>query len=381
MPTFEKIKWMPPTITLINTLVDLGYDITYITIYPDEYYQNFDQHHVKNISLCKKTFSLLDYCRDKKILSSIAYRIDVMIEKFLAHRLRNCLGNIVKPDDILWVVNEMTVMYAGCRFLKSFDKYIFTMYELHGNHFWERNIKKAAQNACMNIVPEYNRAHIQKCLYALNKTPVVLPNKPMNHPINRNMVLPNKEVFEKIQKCRDEGKKIIMYMGIISEERPLEPFIQAISESGNKYQLMIIGRESSYLNELKNKYPTGFQYLGFFTPPDHLAVASHSDIGLLIYVDRNKNNGMNALFCAPNKIFEYTGFGMPVIANDIPGLHHVIKTAECGTCVDLNDKKSIIAGIETCIKNYEKYSNNAKKYFDSVEIPKIVASIIESYYA
>lgn len=137
----------------------------------------------------------------------------------------------------------------------------------------------------------------------------------------------------------------------------------------------------SYLNELKNKYPTGFQYLGFFTPPDHLAVASHSDIGLLIYVDRNKNNGMNALFCAPNKIFEYTGFGMPVIANDIPGLHHVIKTAECGTCVDLNDKKSIIAGIETCIKNYEKYSNNAKKYFDSVEIPKIVASIIESYYA
>ena len=54
-----------------------------------------------------------------------------------------------------------------------------------------------------------------------------------------------------------------MYMGIISEERPLEPFIQAISESGNKYQLMIIGRESSYLNELKNKYPTGFQYLGF----------------------------------------------------------------------------------------------------------------------
>ncbi len=39
MPTFEKIKWMPPTITLINTLVDLGYDITYITIYPDEYYQ------------------------------------------------------------------------------------------------------------------------------------------------------------------------------------------------------------------------------------------------------------------------------------------------------------------------------------------------------
>ena len=381
MPTFEKIKWMPPTITLINTLVDLGYDITYITIYPDEYYQNFDQHHVKNISLCKKTFSLLDYCRDKKILSSVAYRIDVMIEKFLAHRLTSCLNNIVKPDDILWVVNEMTVMYAGCKFLKSFDKYIFTMYELHGNHFWERNIKKAAQNAYINIVPEYNRAHIQKCLYALNKTPVVLPNKPMNHPINRNLALPNKEVFEKIQKCRYENKKIIMYMGIISEERPLEPFIQAISELSSEYQLMIVGRESSYLNELKNKYPEGFQYLGFFTPPDHLAVASHSDIGLLIYVARNKNNGMNALFCAPNKIFEYTGFGMPVIANDIPGLHHVIKTAECGTCVDLNDKKSIIAGIETCIKNYEKYSNNAKKYFDSIDISKIVASVIESYYA
>ena len=74
-----------------------------------------------------------------------------MIEKFLAHRLRNCLSNIVKPDDILWVVNEMTVMYAGCRFLKSFDKYIFTMYRVT----WESLLGKEHKKSSSECVYEY----------------------------------------------------------------------------------------------------------------------------------------------------------------------------------------------------------------------------------
>ena len=377
MPTFEEIKWMPPTITLINTLVKLGYDVNYITIYPDEFYENFDKNHVTNTSLCKKRYSLLKYCENVRLLSSVAYRFDVLLKKLFAHRLKRYVNKIIKPYDILWVVNELTVMYAGCGFLKNFhNKYIFTIYELHWRTFFERNIIKASQNADIVVVPEYNRAHIQKSVYQLKDLPVILPNKPDNHPEKRFLDIKNREIMDKISDIKKSGKKIVLYMGIIGEERPLDKIIEAIKTVKNEFELVIIGRPSLYLNKLKEKYPDGFSYLGYFVPPQHLSVASHADIGLLIYVGDDKKLGLNALYCAPNKIYEYTGFSMPIIANDIPGLHGIIENSSCGECVDFNNLESIVAGLKNCIKNYDIYSENAKKYYNSIDISAIIEKII-----
>lgn len=376
IPTFEVIKWMPPTITLINTLVDLGYDIVYITIYPDEYCENFDKAHVANIAIFPKNIEILKYVKNR-LLASIAFRIDVIVKKIISHFVGATINKILEKDDILWVVNELTVIYAGAHFLKKYkDRYIFTMYELHPSGFVSRNIKKAANYASVNVVPEYNRAHMQKLFFKLRQCPLVLPNKPENHPRQKNMKIGIADVESKLQSIKKSGKKIILYMGIIGEERPLEPFIEAIEELREQYELVIMGRETDYLRKLQSQYNDKFTYLGFYNPPMHLVIASHADIGLLVYVSENSAFGLNAMYCAPNKIYEYTGFGMPVITNDVPGLYYSVQMNKMGCCLDFDNKKQIVECLGKISDNYVEFSENAVNFYNSLNIKDNVSNIL-----
>ena len=51
MPTFERIEWMPPTITLIQKLSEMGHEVVYITIYPDNYLPSLGLKNVRNVFL------------------------------------------------------------------------------------------------------------------------------------------------------------------------------------------------------------------------------------------------------------------------------------------------------------------------------------------
>lgn len=378
IPTFEKIEWMPPTITLFNELVNLGHEITYITIFPDEYYPNFNSKKIKNISLCNKDITLLKHFRKIPLLSSICFRIDNLIKRIISKKLNHTINQLMDKKSILWVVNELTVMFAGSRFLKNRD-FIFTIYELHPSNFSTRHIRKAAQYAKLVVVPEYNRAHMQKMFFALKKTPLVLPNKPSLHPRTPEMTLNSHDIEKKIKKIKNSGKKILLYMGIIGEERPLDTLITAIQEFQDQLELVILGRDSAYLQKLQNRYPNSFTYLGFARPPHHLNIASHADIGILNYISESNKNGLNALFCAPNKIYEYTGFGMPILCNDIPGLHYTVEEYNCGVCVDFDNPNEIIAGLKKCLENHSIMSKNANLFYENLNVPKEINHIINTF--
>lgn len=87
------------------------------------------------------------------------------------------------------------------------------------------------------------------------------------------------------------------------------------------------------------------------------------------------DSSLNRAFCAPNKIYEYAGLGIPSIGNKVPGLINTINKYKMGKCVNIcvDNLKSAIKDIE---KNYSDYSNNAYKFFNSTnnrtEIQKIV---------
>ncbi len=378
IPTFEKIEWMPPTITLLNELAELGHEITYITIFPDEYSKNFNSEKIKNVSLCKKDITILKYFSKIPILSSICFRLDTVIKKIISKKLNRTLTCLLDNDSILWVVNEMTVLLAGSRFLKNHD-FIFTIYELHPHKFATRHIQKAAQYAKLVVVPEYNRAHMQKLFFGIKKLPFVLPNKPSLHPRTPQMPLNSIETKEKIEKIKSQGKKILLYMGIIGEERPLDTLITAAKELNDQLELVILGRNSAYLQKLQRQHPNSFTYLGFVRPPDHLNIASHADIGILNYVGKNDKSGLNALYCAPNKIYEYTGFGMPIMCNNIPGLRYTVETYNCGICVDFENKHEIIKGLKYYLENHSEMSKNANLFYEHINIKNLIIDIVNDF--
>ena len=378
IPTFERIEWMPPTITLIKKLAKMGFEVVYITLYPDDYFEAESYGTIRNVFLCRKSICLTEMIPYTKGISGLLYRIDKLIKRIIAAKLSAVLRKEMTDDAFLWVVNEMTVLLAGSSFLRNY-RYLFSIYELHERSFKKRHIEKAAQHAVRVIVPEYCRAHIIKSRYRLKLFPIVLPNK-SDVPYD-NTELPElaQEAVDRIKLLQEQGSRIVLYMGGISKERPLDNVIEAF-RGQIKYRLVLIGRESTYLKELQSKYPDGFEYLGAFTPPLHLLVARYADIGLLMYVSINREQGLNALFCAPNKIYEYTGLGLPVIANDIPGLRFEVLPNRIGKVVNFEETNDILDALDEICSKYEEYEINAKNYFENVDIAQIITNVLSNLF-
>ena len=100
-------------------------------------------------------------------------------------------------------------------------------------------------------------------------------------------------------------------------------------------------------------------------------MTSHANIGLVFYDDFS----LNQAFCAPNKIYEYSGFGIPILANKIPGLENTVGKYNAGKCVDFK-VDDLISAIKEIDNHYEMYSNNASALYESVDNGSTIEEII-----
>ena len=94
-------------------------------------------------------------------------------------------------------------------------------------------------------------------------------------------------------------------------------------------------------------------------------------IGIANYDFSNLNN----VFCAPNKIYEYSGFGIPMLANDIPGLKNTVGNAGAAECMELK-ANNIINAIQNIEADYDTYSENAKKFFAGTDNLKTMEKLM-----
>lgn len=265
--------------------------------------------------------------------------------------------------DLLWIIHENTLLEFQ-NFLIN-KRYIVSFYELN-DHDWRfiQKTQKGVQNAMKVISCEFNRSCIMRVWYHLNYTPTVVPNKPYSHPRNKNIPCDYTEILS--------GKKIIIYQGHIQRVRSVDKLCEALTSFPDYSLVLMGGGQDDYINELKEKYHNVI-FTGFVTPPHHLDITSYARIGVVkydhIYLDHT--------FCAPNKIWEYSGFGIPTLGNDLPGLEYTIGRAGAGVCVDFDDVEAIRKGISDIENNYEKYSNNSLKFYDSIDLGLKLRTIVE----
>lgn len=266
--------------------------------------------------------------------------------------------------DILWIVHERTASVLG-KILAN-RKYILTSYELR-DHSEPRLMKllfEPMRNAKVNIQCEYNRAWIARMIYRLKHTPIVMPNKPFYHPRHKS---------ETTDMIKNDDKKIIMYQGVLTRERNLDGMCAAISALDG-FKLVLLGKETEYSRELQQKYD-GVEFPGFVKSPSHLKLTSKAYIGLVTYNPLD----LDCVYCAPNKIWEFSGFGIPMICNEIPGLQYSVEANSCGICTDTDNPVSIVDAIMKIDANYNEYSENANKMYDSINLLEVVNHVIDMY--
>ena len=370
----EDIIEYPPVISILNVLSETSHEIYFLGTYSDAKGKR---------DLEKKGIRFVDMPpyegkanKLKKMMLQIEFRKQVM----------NGLSKIqLSKDDVLWLIQAETIYLLSslvkkyktiCHFLEFADNKVDWKYRLLNPRL---NLADTLQHAYRVVCCEYNRAQIAKGIFQLDRLPVVLPNKMV---INEDRNIPD-DVAKIIGELKErlDGKKIILYQGIfLDKERRLEEFCEAMGDLPDDYVFIAMGKGSEMYERLRKQYASDrILFIPFIRPPYHLQVTKMASIGVLSYFPRKGSIGrtLNPIYCAPNKIFEYARFGVPMISNDIPGLKYTYIEFHCGKCVDYPmNKNQIVNTIKSVMDNYLSYKKGAIKFYNSVDIQSIILNEI-----
>jgi hypothetical protein len=274
-------------------------------------------------------------------------------------------------DTLLWIGSADTAIALGRTLQKK--RYVLHCHELYDAEPITRYLLKpyfmAAQCA---VVPEPCRAAILRCWYGLDSTPVVIPNKPLSHPRRRNLPISDARARTVIAGI-PPGSKILCYSGHIDPRRYLMRILGALAGLSQPYVTVLMGLEIDHSLQRLQALSPGLRHIPFVPPPAHLEVISHCHIGLAVYSFRC----LNEVFCAPNKIFEYAGFGIPVLYQNLPGLEYTVGTSCSGVSYEANDPDSICSGVLALDRGYDEYSKRATSWYDQVDIEERVREVLQ----
>lgn len=313
------------------------------------------------------------YEKDRKVVSK---QFDLLCVR---KKLWNYINKYKNKNSIIWVLSSGSIKYLGKKLLN--ENYVLhllelteELYYLESRHLF-RLTREYVKKAKVLIECEYNRSHITKAWWGLSYLPTVLPNKPYPERINeRNAEITSSIEVRKLLNNLN-GKKIILYQGNMSKERPIDLFIKAVGELGSDFAFIAMTNSD---NPYPDIHVDNYYHIPFIAPPYHLEVTSHSYIGILSYVPiKNDYSILNTLYCAPNKTWEYSKFGIPMISNDLPALQMIFTKYKNGICVETITVETIKMAISEIDKNYKNYAENSLNYYESIDVCDIVGGVLD----
>ena len=368
---FLRLDELPPAVTFLKSLSNQYSNIVYYGIDDEtETYNKLFNHRVHFKKVASPFIENVTNFKER-LFNSYTWRINKL--RFYQAAKKICAD--YEDGDIVWILHEYTLFRLG-REIEQVP-YNITMYEMSGYLFRDDDRSKAraarVTRAEKIVVPEYCRAAIVKACLNLKKQPYIIPNKPYEFNEEETRLADN-PILSVVNKARAEGKQIVLYSGIFLRERKLDTIIQAVLRNPDKFVMVLIGRTSKYLEELLATY-ADVQYLGFVNPPQHLSMIQYADIGILTYVSDSRS--INPVFCAPNKSWEYSKFGIPMLCNDIPGLRYSVEYNGIGYCCDIDDVDDIERKLLKIRENHNVLSQKAIEYYNSIDVDALIHNVLQ----
>lgn len=345
----------PPVISALTNLLDLGIDVSVVTSGINEYYKELLTKKGKEFFVVPCIISRHSV---RNYINSLVWGIRVrrLIKKQYDHRAV-----------VLWIEGNYTFSSLGSSFINSYY-HILQHQELYDEstrkgRYYKSTISRIISTSLANFVPEYNRAQIYRMAFKLDRLPYVTPNKPAFIPTTLQL----QEIGEKYKMYEDLfSKRIVLYQGVITKERNLDSFISAAMRLNQDiYKVVILGQATDYLKNYKRKYPS-LAHIPYISAPDYLYITSRAYIGIVTY----DTFELNTIYCAPNKIYEYSAFGVPMVGNDIPGLKYTIESSGCGHVCDAKDEDEIYEAFLHIIEHHDEMAKKAIDFFRTIDNKK-----------
>ena len=177
----------------------------------------------------------------------------------------------------------------------------------------------------ITVVEESQERVLQQCLRLENRVSIV-SNTPELNMIRSSSVLPqqDREIFY--------GKYVLIYVGGLRLGRGIDQIFEVIPTVVSKvpnFLFLIIGT-GSIVEKLKDdvKILGISEYVYFKGWVDFDKVFSYiaaADVGVIPHYVTNHTN-----HTVPNKLFDYMGLGLPVVASSAKPIRRIIETEKCG---------------------------------------------------
>jgi hypothetical protein len=189
------------------------------------------------------------------------------------------------------------------------------------------NFIRRCKGVDLAVFPEQNRLELFKSIVCDTEL--------------RTFLFPN-TCYPKVRNAVDQntsGKIRIGHVGALSSEAfYLDEFLDAAkaAHDGNVEYFFVGVRNEELKSRILKALPQA-EVIGW---TDHAALENiyHSfHIGLILY----KPLDFNTAYCAPNKLYEYWSFGIPVWAPDLPGLIPVFDTVLKGKLIDFTQPSAL----------------------------------------
>lgn len=359
---FQDLHNFPPCIAHICTLKDMGIDVKVLTA-----------------GCAGPTAKLLEgkgipYQTYRQIKSPhrLLRRI-VNMSRFAAAFLGFYRKHRTK-NTVVWMGTEQGAIGLW-PILRHIHPLIVSALEFYEDDWYQSAMKRIAPKADLLTACEPTRAKFMRDWWGLPRLPYVLRNKPYGSPIPKGSgsTPALQDAIAQLQ-----GKKVLLYQGDISPQRDLSTLARALRDGNSDYYLVLYGRllEGENLEQLRQIYGKTL-YLGYFPAPSHLEITSHATIGVTYYRD----TCINTRYCAPNKIHEYAGCGIPMLCNRLPGLMDTVGAAGAAECVDFEDARAVADALARLETNYERYQQAALKFYDSVDNTQTMKLLVEDAFS
>jgi glycosyltransferase involved in cell wall biosynthesis len=141
----------------------------------------------------------------------------------------------------------------------------------------------------------------------------------------------------------------VLFHGTLPGDRNLDNLVSSFGALRGKARLFVLGEGEvkPRLQRLVSRGGLDNVFFGPAVPQNHLlSYVRHADLGVIPYSARE---GLNNLYCTPNKLFEYIEAGVPVCANDLPELRKLLLGHGAGRVYSMETAPQIAAALEDCL--------------------------------
>ena len=131
------------------------------------------------------------------------------------------------------------------------------------------------------------------------------------------------------------NKLVFVYLGILGHGRGIDYIIEAFSNENIESHVVFIGygEFSNKIKEISIKRTN--IHLHHSVPHEEVvSLVKNADVGLCLI----ENVSLSDYYCLPNKLFEYTFAGLPILASNFPDISAVVEKYNLGKVCAINSK-------------------------------------------